>query len=104
MLGVSEGVGNIAEVMETVIEHYRHALQHVREEDKPVVDWKRAYRDLLKLVTQMKHLVLKNADEAGKCELEDRLRSAARSRSARNRLSLIEMLEIRECILVHKVN
>jgi hypothetical protein len=96
LLGIREGVGNIGEVMESVIKHYKHSLTHVREADKPVIDWKRAYRDLLKLVAQMKTLMLKSANEGEKEELEERLRSATRSHSARNRLTLMEMLEICE--------
>lgn len=92
-LGVTEGVGNIVQVMETIIKHYKHSLSGL---EKDVVDWKRVYRDLMKLVQNMKHLVIKTvtASESAPSELEERLKKATTRNQACNMLSLIEMLEI----------
>ena len=94
-LGIQEGVGDIGKVMETVIKHYRHSICSGSEKE-PMVDWKRAYRDLRKLVFNIKTLVIKNAKEEAGSEnnIEERLRAAIRT-PARNKLSLMEMLEIR---------
>ena len=97
ILGENEGVGNIAKVMETVVHHYRHSLDYGRGAEQPLVDWKRAYRDLLKLVIQMKKLVFKNVDEEGKRTLDERLKLAAKDHAAASiNLSLMEMLEMRK--------
>ena len=55
-LGMTEGVGSIVQVMETVIKHYKLSLSGL---EKEVVDWKRVYRDLLMLIKNMKHFVIK---------------------------------------------
>lgn len=93
LLGISEGVGDIGKVMEMVIKHYRHSTI-LGKEKPPIVDWKRAYRDLRKLVQNIKTLVIKSAEqEARETDLEERLRASIRT-PARNKLSLMEMLEI----------
>lgn len=94
MLGMAEGVGNVGEVMEAVIDHYKHSLRHVSEDDSAMVDWKRAYRDFDKLLDSMKDLVIRTAGSAGSSEIEERLKSSARCHTARNKLSLLEMLDI----------
>ncbi len=96
-LGISEGVGDIGKVMETVIRHYRHSVSSGMAKD-PIVDWKRAYRDLRKLVLNIKNLVVKSAVEEARenardNDLQERLRASIKT-PARNKLSLMEMLEI----------
>ena len=94
MLGMDEGVGNISEVMEAVIDHYKHSPSHASADDPSKVDWKRVYRDFDKLLDSMKDLVIRTADSAGSSDIEERLKSAARCHTARNKLSLLEMLDI----------
>lgn len=105
MLGITEGIGNVGEVMEAVIEHYKHSLCHVSKEgDSAMVDWKRVYRDFDKLLDSMKDLVIRTADSAGSSEIDERIKSAARCHTARNKLSLMEMLDIcKELVFTREV-
>ena len=97
-LGMSEGVGNIVEVMETVIHHYKHSLSGELEEEGSTVDWKRVYRDLQKLIENMKHLIIQSveAKRTAQSRLEDRLKGTSSKYQAQGLLSLVEMLEICE--------
>ena len=114
-LGVREGVEDIGKVMESVIKYYRHSTPSAKNQE-PMVDWKIAYRALRKLVGNIKVLVMKKAEEEAEAEtdaeaeseakediplensdLRQRLRSSFKV-PARNKFSLMEMLEI--CMLL----
>ena len=98
-MGMREGVGNIVEVVENVIRHYKHSLSTVREEGKEeTVDWKRVYRDLVKLVANMKQLAIKSAaeKEPKSNKLYEKLKLATTKAQACGLLSLVDMLDMRK--------
>lgn len=101
-LGATEGVGDVVEIMESVIRHYRHSLRSVGG-GADVIDWKRVYRDLRKLLQNMKRLVLKSASASetgsGQLLLGERLKGVSTRAQACSVFTLVELLEICEWVL-----
>ena len=93
-LGQKEGVGDLAEVIEVVVGHYRHSLEGEGTNSKNLVDWKRAYRDLLKLVLKLKEVAINSAEAATK--ESSQLKLKLEKGFTMDNLSLAEMLAICE--------
>ena len=94
-------MGNVTDMIESVVSHYRHSLSSVGQEGKALVDWKRAFRDLQGVVMRMKEIIIKKADATKEDEIVNRFTSGSKS-AVRNNLTLQEMLAICEANYIDK--
>ena len=98
---MKEGVGNLTGVIETVVQHFKHSSDvdnktGVINSVSGLVDWKRTYIDLSRLVLKMKELVMKTVESTDvEDELVKRIESTKKSEIYYN-FSLNEMLNIRK--------
>lgn len=104
-LGENEGVGDVIEVLESVAK-YSLLLEEERKKDSEgegrqekgdvLVDWKKAYRELKKVVSRMKKLVIKRAVTIREEIFLKRVESAAYKGNIQPKFNLQEMLLICE--------